>query len=61
MEQTEERRWNRGELRRLCGGEIGGAVILRRCCGCDRKTEKSKSMVDGGVIGGDGGRRCDRH
>ena len=26
-------------------------MTLRRCCDCDRKTGKSKSMVDGGVIG----------
>ena len=56
----EERRWNIGELRRSRGGEIGGAVTLRRCCDCDRKTGKSKSMVDGGVIGDDGGRWRDR-
>ena len=47
-------------LWRWRGGEIGGAVTLRRCCDYDRKTGKSKSMVDGGVIGGDGGRWLDR-
>ena len=35
-------------------------MTLRRCCDCDRKTGKSKSMVDAGLIGGDGGRWHDR-
>ena len=33
---------------------------LLRCYDCDRKTGKSKSMVDGGVISSGGGRWRDR-
>ena len=70
----EERRWNRGELRRSPGGEIGcgggaeerlaSAVARRRDWRRDGKEMENrkigKSMVDGGVIGDDGGRWRDQ-
>ena len=52
-----------GGTEESCGGraeEIGGAVTLRRDGEEMENRKTGKSMLDGGVIGGDGGRWRDR-
>ena len=53
---TQRRDW----LRQWCRGEIRGAVTLRRDGEEMENMKTGKSMVDDGVIGGDGGRWHDR-